>query len=110
MWKVDKSNIEGQGIFASEYIKKGTIIGHAYDLIGEINSKYIAGDITVLGLIHNHNPTPNAKPEMYNDKIYFEALEDIKEGIEITCNYSEYNNVLNIEKPLERWQESNYEN
>jgi len=44
------------------------------------------------------------------NKIYFEALEDIKKGTEITCNYNEYSNVLNIEKPLKEWQESNYEN
>ena len=110
MWNVGKSSIEGQGIFASEQIRKGTIIGHAYDLIGEVNGKYIAGEITVLGSIHNHNPNPNAKPEMYNDKIYFEALKNIKEGTEITCNYNEYDNILNIEKPQDEWQESNYEN
>jgi len=110
MWKVDKSNIEGQGIFASEYIKKGTIIGHAYDLIGEVNGKYIAGDITVLGLIHNHSPEPNTKPEVYNDKIYFEASININKGSEITCDYNDYNNIINIEKPLKEWQERNYEN
>ena len=86
------------------------VIGDAYDLIGEVNGKYIAGEISILGLIHNHNPNPNAKPEMYNEKIYFEALENIKKGAEITCDYNEYNNILNIEKPLEEWQESNYEN
>ena len=105
MWDVGKSTIEGQGIIATENIKKGTIIGHAYDLIGEVNGKFIAGEITVLGSIHNHNPNPNAKPDMYNDKIYFEALTDIYEGSEITCNYNDYNNIINIEKPLKDWQE-----
>ena len=110
MWKVDKSSIEGQGIFASRWVEKGDIIGHAYDLIGEVNGKYIAGEITVLGLVHNHNPTPNAKPIIKDNKIYFEALIDIKEGSEITCNYNDYSNVLNIEKPSKEWQENNYEN
>jgi len=110
MWRVDKSNIEGQGIFASQQIKKGNIIGHAYDVIGEVNGKYIAGEITILGLIHNHSFNPNAKPEMYNDKIYFEALKDINEDTEITCDYNDYNNIINIEKPSKEWQESNYEN
>ena len=62
MWEVGKSKIEGQGIFATEKIRKGWIIGEAYDLIGEVNGKYIAGDISVLGLIHNHSYTPNAIP------------------------------------------------
>ena len=103
MWEVGKSKIEGQGIFATENIKKGWIIGEAYDLIGEVNGKYIAGDITVLGLIHNHSYTPNAIPEMYNNKIYFEALRYIKKGEEITCDYNQYNNIANIEKPHEEW-------
>ena len=110
MWEVGDSKIEGQGIFATRNIRSGETIGHAYDLIGKVNDKHIAGDITVLGLIHNHSDTPNAVPEMYNNKIYFDALVDISQGSEITCNYNEYNNILNIEKPSEEWQESNYEN
>ena len=103
MWEVGDSNIEGQGIIATENIKKGIVIGDAYNIIGQINDKYIAGDITTLGLMHNHSDTPNAKPEMYNDIIYFETLRYIKKGEEITCDYNEYNNVANIEKPQEEW-------
>jgi len=110
MFEINDSNIEGQGVFASENIKKNCVIGPAYNLIGESNNKYIAGDITILGLMHNHSITPTARPEMYNNTIYFEAIETIKKGTEITCDYKEYNNVLNIEKPLEEWQERNYEN
>ena len=47
---------------------------------------------------------------MYNNTIYFEAINNIKVGEEITCNYNEYSNVSNIERPLDKWQESNYEN
>ena len=103
MWTVDNSSIEGQGIFATQRIKKGWVIGEAYDLIGEVNGKYIAGEITVLGLIHNHSNTPNAKPEIYNNKIYFEALRYINKGEEITCDYNEYSNIANIEKPRDEW-------
>ena len=81
----------------------------AYEIIGEVNGKYIAGDITILGLMHNHSNTPTARPEMYNNTIYFEAIKNIKVGEEITCDYNEYSNVSNIEKPLDKWQESNYE-
>jgi|TARA_R110002153_G_scaffold231117_1_gene384367 SET domain-containing protein len=110
MFDIKDSNIEGQGVFASEHIKKDCIIGPAYELIGQVNSKYIAGDITILGLMHNHSTTPTARPEMYNNTIYFEAINNIKVGEEITCNYNEYSNVSNIERPLDKWQESNYEN
>ena len=72
--------------------------------MGEVNGKYIAGDITILGLMHNHSNTPTARPEQYDNTIYFEAIENIKPGTEITCNYNEYSDVLNIEKPLKEWQ------
>ncbi len=103
MWEVGDSNIEGQGIIATKNIKKGVVIGDAYDIIGEVNKKYIAGDITLLGLMHNHSDTPNAKPEMYNNTIYFEAMKYINKGEEITCDYNEYSDVLNIEKPQDKW-------
>ena len=110
MFEIDDSDIEGQGVFASEIIKKNCVIGPAYSLIGEVNNKFIAGDITILGLMHNHSNNPTARPEVYNNTIYFEAIENIEIGTEITCNYNKYSNVLNIEKPLKEWQESNYEN
>ena len=58
MFEIKDSNIEGQGVFASENIKKNCVIGPAYELIGEVNGKYIAGDITILGLMHNHSNMP----------------------------------------------------
>ena len=77
MWEISDSDIEGQGVFATKDIKKGVVIGDAYNIIGQVNDKYIAGDITVLGLMHNHSDTPTAKPEMYNDTVYFEAVRYI---------------------------------
>ena len=41
MFDIRDSNIEGQGVFASENIKKDCIIGPAYELIGQVNGKYI---------------------------------------------------------------------
>lgn len=103
MFDVRESMIDGQGVFASEKIKKNCIIGPAYEIIGEVNGKYIAGDITILGLMHNHSYKPTARPEMYDNTIYFEAIRNIEEGEEVTCDYTKYNNVVNIEKPLEEW-------
>jgi len=110
MFEIKDSEIEGQGVFASEDIKKNCVIGPAYTFIGEVNGKYIAGDITILGLMHNHSDTPTARPELYNNTIYFEAIKTIKKGTEITCDYNEYHNVVNIEKPKPEWEENTYEN
>ena len=30
--------------------------------------------------MHNHSTLPTARPEMYNNTIYFEAIKNIKEG------------------------------
>ncbi len=109
MFEIRDSNIEGQGVFASENIKKNCVIGPAYTVIGEFNNQYIAGDITILGLMHNHSGTPTARPEMYNNTIFFEAIDNITVGEEVTCDYNEYSNVSNIERPLKEWQENNYE-
>ena len=48
MFEIKGSSIEGQGVFASEAIKKNCVIGPAYTLIGEVNNQYIAGDITII--------------------------------------------------------------
>ena len=109
MFEIRDSNIEGQGVFATENIKKNCVIGPAYTVIGELNDQYIAGDITILGLMHNHSVTPTARPEMYNNTIFFEAIDNITVGEEVTCDYNEYSNVSNIERPLKEWQENNYE-
>lgn len=109
MFEIRDSDIEGQGVFATENIKKNCVIGPAYTVIGELNDQYIAGDITILGLMHNHSVTPTARPEMYNNTIFFEAIDNITVGEEVTCDYNEYSNVSNIERPLKEWQENNYE-
>jgi len=101
MWEIKESKIEGKGVFAEQNIKKGWIIGHAYDIMpGNINGKLVAGEITMLGAMHNHSVKPNAKPEIYLDQVFFEALRHIKKGEEITCDYNEYIDFANIEKPI----------
>ena len=50
--------------------------------------------------MHNHSVKPNAKPEIYLDQVFFEALRHIKKGEEITCDYNEYVDFANIEKPI----------
>ena len=47
MFEIKDSKIQGQGVFASEDIKKNCVIGPAYTFIGEVNGKYVAGDITL---------------------------------------------------------------
>ena len=104
MWEIKESNIEGHGVFATKTIKKGWVIGQAYDILpGNVNGLLIAGEITMLGAMHNHSFEPNAKPEIYLNQVFFEAIRTIKKGEEITCDYTEYSDFANIEKPSKSW-------
>ena len=104
MWEIKESNIEGHGVFATQTIKKGWIIGQAYDIMpGNVNGLLIAGEITMLGAMHNHSFEPNAKPEIYLNQVFFEALKTINKGEEITVDYTEYSDFVNIEKPSKSW-------
>ena len=42
MFDIKDSKIEGQGVFASEDIKKNCVIGPAYTLVGEVNGYIMA--------------------------------------------------------------------
>ena len=104
MWEIKESNIEGHGVFATQTIKKGWIIGQAYDIMpGNVNGLLIAGEITMLGAMHNHSFEPNAKPEIYLNQVFFEALKTINKGEETTCDYTEYSDFANVEKPSKSW-------
>lgn len=103
-YNIKKSQINEDGVFPSQLIKQGECIGEAYTLIGQINDKYIAGDTTALGVIHNHCKSPTAEPRIEGTKIVFYALQDLTTDIEITCDYNKYENVINIEKPKDKWR------
>lgn len=107
---IDKSKIEGIGMFAGEFIAKGTLIWK----FSGLDTKYTEQEIKKMKLTKleqlyfkryefgigedlyifcsdnakhcNHSDSPNTKgyPEQY-------AVQDINIGEEITCNYGEIN-------------------
>jgi SET domain-containing protein len=92
------STIEGLGLFTESFVKKGTNFGVSHM---KMNGMLIR---TPLGGFINHSDTPNCTKNRYfmtnaNDiKIKHDytrydlvALEDIKEGEELTVKYSFYN-------------------
>jgi len=92
------SVIEGLGLFTESFVKKGTNFGVSHM---KINGVLIR---TPLGGFINHSNTPNCTKSKYfmtnaNDiKIKQDytrydliALEDIKEGEELTVKYTFYN-------------------
>ena len=95
---VSISTIEGLGLFTESFVKKGTNFGVSHM---KMNGMLIR---TPLGGFINHSDTPNCTKNRYfmtnaNDikikhdytKYDLVALEDIKEGEELTLKYSFYN-------------------
>ena len=85
------SDIEGIGVFAKKNIKKGHSFGMSHLKIGERLVR------TPLGGFINHAEVPNCyKTKLfYNDKMNYSvwnliAVDDIKEGEELTVTYTFY--------------------
>ena len=92
------SAIEGLGLFTESFVKKGTNFGVSHMKMNDMLIR------TPLGGFINHSDTPNCTKNKYfvtnandvkikQDYIRYDlvALEDIKEGEELTVKYSFYN-------------------
>ena len=82
---IDKSTIEGVGLFAKEEISKGVYLG-----ITHIQTEKYALVRTPLGGFINHSETPNCKIKKDRDTKYLITLADIKPGEELTVKYTMY--------------------
>jgi SET domain-containing protein len=88
--KVAKSKIHGKGLFATETIKKGTVIGYCKTRKtkkpGDHTLWLDAGpvDVTCRLKYINHNSKPNVA---YYDDLSVVALKKIKPGDELTHHY-----------------------
>ena len=84
---VQKSGIEGLGLFATEDIPVGEVIGitHVYD--DRFKDNYIR---TATGAFINHSDTPNVSLVNNGDMKYGKALRHIKKGEELCTQYTLY--------------------
>ena len=84
---VQKSDIEGLGLFATEDIPVGEVIGitHVYD--ERFKDNYIR---TATGAFINHSDTPNIKLVNDGDMKYGKTLRHIKKGEELSTEYTLY--------------------
>lgn len=115
--KLGLSKIHGIGLFADEFIPKGTIIwkftpGFDQKFTKEQISRFpkqVQEHIKVYGWLSkksgkyclcsdngnffNHSKNPNSLSEHYDDEdeVIVKAIKDIKKGEEITDDYSAYN-------------------
>ena len=79
---IGKSNIQGQGVFASKNINKGDVVG-----LGSIDCL----NKTFLGRYTNHSDTNNAMfYYLLNNDVVMVAEVDIKKNEEILINYKDH--------------------
>ena len=103
---VDKSNIEGQGVIASQAIKKDEFIGTAITDERGVRAKSGAqyDTRTRLGQKLNHQNKENAIQKSESNALNVYAKNNISEGEEITINY------INAPDYIDKSQVENYKN
>ncbi len=84
---VQKSDIEGLGLFATEDIPVGEVIGITHVWDERFKDNYIR---TATGAFINHSDNPNIKLVTDNDMRYGKALRHIKKGEELSTQYTLY--------------------
>jgi SET domain-containing protein len=105
MWSVNKSKIDGLGVFAKMNIQPNKIIDKVSTLhnsntafftndkvhtfFNEKNGKYYLFDVSFLGSNINHQPSlkANAKLLRIDDTYFLTTIRQIKKGEEITIDY-----------------------
>ena len=112
--KIDKSSIEGIGLFAEQFIPKETIIWEyhplldrkftqdEFDMFTGLKKEYLERYCFKFNNCYylcfdndrfvNHSNNPNCYSSEYSDKFigYTKALRDIEIGEELTDNYNEF--------------------
>ena len=81
---IKNSTIEGLGLFATEDLREGELLG--------LSHIEVAGEVirTPLGGFINHSDEPNAIRVNRNGRHYIHTLRNIVKGEEITLKYKFY--------------------
>tara|TARA_R110000851_G_scaffold98020_4_gene212352 strand:+ start:781 stop:1071 length:291 start_codon:yes stop_codon:yes gene_type:complete len=78
---IKESHIEGLGLFTTEMVKEGTLLGVSHRLVQKELVR------TPLGGFYNHSETPNCHTRTTPCVVRLFALRDIEAGEEITARY-----------------------
>ena len=81
---IQKSAIEGLGLFATADIPKKTSLGLSHI---KVNGEYIR---TPLGGFYNHSDNPNCETYIKGEFMILKTIKDIKKDEEITAIYTLY--------------------
>lgn len=81
---ISHSDIEGLGLFATEKLREGELLGLSHIVINEEIIR------TPLGGFINHSNEPNLIRVKRGDRHYIHTLREIKRGEELTLKYNFY--------------------
>jgi len=96
IWKIKKSPIHGNGVFARENIQIGTDLGVGLVLLLD-NIKVRIFQRRILGLLVNHSTTPNLVFIRKQDEWSLRTIKQIQSDEELTVNYEDFKHKINKE-------------
>jgi SET domain-containing protein len=82
---IQKSSIEGQGLFTNKFIEENIKLGLSHIVVGDEIIR------TPLGGFVNHSDNPNCVKQKQGDKYYLYTLRNVKAWEELTLKYTFYN-------------------
>jgi SET domain-containing protein len=84
---IGKSNIDGNGLFATDNIDANHVIGVTHVRDNRFEDGFIR---TPLGGFFNHSEWPNCEVIIEGDLIKLKTIKEIKVGEELTATYTLY--------------------
>jgi len=86
---IKKSSVDGLGVFATESIKKLSVLGVSHVKDSKAENGYWR---TSLGGFINHSTNPNCKKSKnkFTNNLYLMTIKNIKKGEELTVYYTLY--------------------
>lgn len=95
-WKVLKSEIHGNGVFAAVSINEGDDIGVSIPVISD-EKQVKTYQRNTFGLLINDSNNPNCTCKKINGDWHFVAIRSIQKDEEILVNYKDYEMKIDMD-------------
>ena len=92
---VGESDIHGRGIFATDNLKEGDIVG-----VSHVTHDRIWYQVFPIGIFYNHSKTPNCVVKTEDNVNLLITNRDIEKDEELTVDYTKQ---LYLEQPTGDW-------
>ena len=96
---VKKTPKKGMSLFSKNDISKGDTVGKLLSKTPSKNGREVQEDLyetNIIGRYINHSSKPNTKPKMKGGEVFLVCTKNIKEGDEVTLDYSEVEKMLGV--------------